>query len=123
MQVLAETRAVQKEINNLQGKVQRAFALADDSIARDAKHSEWHRRCARLLSSMRDNCDQIMAGIEDTGAIRREAMRLEEILDKEQTRMVASNLVRIQADLKQIQIENQKLRNMRSAIAKQSSLS
>lgn len=123
MQVINETRSVQKEINNLHGKVQRAFALSDDTILRDAKTSEWHRRCYKLLNAMRESCDQIMSGVEDTGAIRREAMRLEELLEKEQTKMISSNLVRIQADLKQIQIENGKLLNMRSAIAKQQSLS
>ncbi|KAI1278019.1 Coiled-coil domain-containing protein 22 -like protein [Halotydeus destructor] len=112
--VLAETRDLQKEINILQGKVQRAFTVADESMFRGAKEigSDWARKCYRLLAGMRDHCDQIMSAIDETGVMKREVMSLEELLERDQTKMIDSNLVRIQADLKQITIENQKLSNM-----------
>lgn len=117
--VLLETRALQKEINSLQGKVQRAFTVSDESIFREAKSSEWHKRCYKLLAAMREHCDQVTDGITEMGLTKRDILKLEETMEKEQFKLIGSNLVRIQADLKQLQIENQKLGNMKSAIAKQ----
>ena len=117
--VLSDTRTVQKEINTLQGKVSRAFVVADETIFRDAKSSEWNRKCYKLLAAMRESCDLIMSELEDMGTIKRETIKLEEQLDKEDTKLVASNLNRIKADLKEIQFENQKLTNMKTAMAKQ----
>ncbi|RWS23064.1 coiled-coil domain-containing protein 10-like protein, partial [Leptotrombidium deliense] len=119
--VLFETRQLQKEINNLSGKVQRSFTITDETIFKDAKSSEWNRKCYKLLATMHENYDQLLEGVNAIGTIKREILQLEEAVssfalmhlnvqvENEKNNKVVSNLTRIQADLNQMKIENQQI--------------
>ncbi|CAG2102138.1 unnamed protein product [Medioppia subpectinata] len=107
--ILLETRTVQKEINNLSGKLSRTFTVADEEIFKDAKQNEWNRKCYKLLASMHEHCDQLLEAVSAIGLILREIRQLEESVETERSRKTASNLSRILADLQQIKLENKQL--------------
>ena len=107
--VLSQTKEVQKEINTLSGKVQRAFSVADESIYRGAKVSEFHRRCYKLLANVHETSERISQGMESIGSIRRQILNLEELVDKELSNKIESKLSRIQSDYNQLKLVNQNL--------------
>ncbi|XP_054161570.1 coiled-coil domain-containing protein 22 homolog [Oppia nitens] len=107
--VLLETRFLQKDINNLSGKLSRTFTVADEEIFKDAKHNEWNRKCYKLLASMHEHCDQLLESVSAIGVILREIRQLEESVETERSGKTASNLSRILADLEQIRLENKQL--------------
>ncbi|XP_053214794.1 coiled-coil domain-containing protein 22 homolog [Panonychus citri] len=104
--ILLETRKLQKDINIVSGKVQRAYTITDETIFRDAKNSEWNRKCYKLLATMHKNYDTLLDCVNAIGTIRRETLQLEETIENERHNESIANLDRIQKDLEQLKIEN-----------------
>ena len=52
--ILVDTRAVQKEINQLSGKLDRLFTVTDEQVFKDAKKDEARRAAYKLLASLRE---------------------------------------------------------------------
>ena len=52
--ILGDTRVVQKEINQLGGKLERVFTVTDEQVYRDARKDEARRSAYKLLASLRE---------------------------------------------------------------------
>ncbi len=52
--ILVDTRMVQKEINQLTGKLDRIFTITDEQVYRDARKDEARRTAYKLLASLRE---------------------------------------------------------------------
>ena len=52
--ILGDTRMVQKEINQLDGKLDRVFTMTDEQIYKDAKKDEARRIAYKLLAGLRE---------------------------------------------------------------------
>ncbi|XP_015786658.1 coiled-coil domain-containing protein 22 [Tetranychus urticae] len=109
--ILLETRQLQKDINIVTGKVQRAYTITDETVFRDAKNSDWNRKCYKLLATMHKNYDALLDCVNAIGTIRRETLQLEETIENEKHNESIVNLDRIQQDLKQLQTENHLIMN------------
>lgn len=97
-----DTRLVQKEINSLDGKVERCFISIDElmfrvfkinyscirvimiflknwkSVLQVARKDEIVRKCYKLLAAIHTNSSSIIASVKQTGTIGREIKDLEE---------------------------------------------
>uniref|UniRef100_A0A1X7SEA8 CCDC22 coiled-coil domain-containing protein n=1 Tax=Amphimedon queenslandica TaxID=400682 RepID=A0A1X7SEA8_AMPQE len=62
--ILTDTKYVQKEINQLSGKLDRVF--------QDARKDEARRSTYKLLASIRDNSKQVVEAIHEAGQVKRE---------------------------------------------------
>ncbi|XP_013880200.1 coiled-coil domain-containing protein 22 isoform X2 [Austrofundulus limnaeus] len=104
--ILSDTKELQKEINNLTGKLDRTFAVTDELVFKDAKKDESVRKAYKYLAALHENCNQLIQTIEDTGTILREIRDLEEQIEAENGNKTVSNLERILDDYKAIRQEN-----------------
>ena len=52
--ILGDTRQVQKEINQLSGRLDRIFTITDEQVYRDARKDEARRTAYKLLASLRE---------------------------------------------------------------------
>ena len=52
--ILGDTRMVQKEINQLTGKLERVFTVTDEQVYKDARKDEARRTAYKLLASLRE---------------------------------------------------------------------
>ncbi|KAF4518753.1 hypothetical protein B566_EDAN006157 [Ephemera danica] len=107
--VLADTRQVQKEINQLTGRLDRSFAVADELIFKDAKREEAARRAYKLLATLHSDCAELVGLVQETGATMREIRDLEDQIETESAKNVSANLERITADLRQMKQESASL--------------
>lgn len=107
--ILSDTKELQKEINNLTGKLDRTFAVTDELVFKDAKKDESVRKSYKYLAALHENCSQLIQTIEDTGTILREIRDLEEQIETENSNKTVSNLERILDDYKAIRQENSAL--------------
>ncbi|CAH2316149.1 coiled-coil domain-containing 22 [Pelobates cultripes] len=104
--ILSDTKDLQKEINNLTGKVDRTFVVTDELVFKDAKKDEPVRKAYKYLAALHENCSQLIQTIEDTGTILREIRDLEEQIETEATKKTLNNLQKILEDYKAIKQEN-----------------
>ncbi|XP_049437631.1 coiled-coil domain-containing protein 22 isoform X2 [Epinephelus fuscoguttatus] len=104
--ILSDTKELQKEINNLTGKLDRTFAVTDELVFKDAKKDESVRKSYKYLAALHENCNQLIQTIEDTGTILREIRDLEEQIETENSSKTVANLERILDDYKAIRQEN-----------------
>lgn len=107
--VLIETKSIQKEINQLNGKLDRTFAVTDELIFKDAKKEDSVRKVYKLLASLHENFSILIETISGTGQISREIRDLEDLIDIESKNNILSNLEQISNDYKQIKAENVEL--------------
>ncbi|KAI0216076.1 Coiled-coil domain-containing protein 22 [Lamellibrachia satsuma] len=104
--VLRDTRMVQKEINQLSGKLDRTFTVTDELIFRDAKKDEATRKAYKYLAALHENCSVLAKTVEDTGVIMREIRELEDQIEQESSKKTLSNFERITADYREMKKEN-----------------
>ncbi|XP_060931012.1 coiled-coil domain-containing protein 22 [Limanda limanda] len=107
--ILSDTKELQKEINNLTGKLDRTFAVTDELVFKDAKKDESVRKSYKYLAALHESCNQLIQTIEETGTILREIRDLEEQIETENGNKTVSNLERILDDYKCIRQENSAL--------------
>ncbi|XP_041037431.1 coiled-coil domain-containing protein 22 [Carcharodon carcharias] len=104
--ILSDTKELQKEINNLTGKLERTFAVTDELVFKDAKRDEAVRKAYKYLAALHENCSHLIQTIEDTGTIMREVRDLEEQIESEMGKKTLSNLEKILADYTAIRQDN-----------------
>lgn len=107
--VLLDTRSVQKEINQLSGKLDRTFTVTDELIFRDAKKDETTRKAYKHLAALHENCSVLTRTVEDTGVIMREIRELQDQIEQESSKKTLSNFERITADYREMKKENASL--------------
>lgn len=76
--VLIETRNIQKEINQLIGKLERAFNTTDELIFKDAKKDEANKKVYKLFISINDSYEQLIQTIEESSHFERDNRDLED---------------------------------------------
>ncbi|XP_072776282.1 coiled-coil domain-containing protein 22 isoform X2 [Taeniopygia guttata] len=104
--ILEDTRALQKEINALVGKLERTFSVTDELLFKDAKRDEVVRKAYKYLAALHENCAQLIRTIEDTGTIQREIRDLEEQIEGETSAKLPASLERILSDCRALREEN-----------------
>ncbi|KAF1612158.1 UNVERIFIED_CONTAM: Coiled-coil domain-containing protein 22, partial [Eudyptes pachyrhynchus] len=104
--ILVDTRALQKEINSLVGKLERTFSVTDELLFKDAKRDEVVRKAYKYLAALHENCAQLIRTIEDTGTIQREIRDLEEQIEGETSAKPPASLDRILSDCRVLREEN-----------------
>lgn len=104
--ILSDTKELQKEINNLTGKLDRTFAVTDELVFKDAKKDESVRKSYKYLAALHENCNQLIQTIEDSGTILREIRDLEEQIETENGNKTLASLEKILDDYKAIRQEN-----------------
>ena len=63
--ILVDTRMVQKEINQLSGRLDRVFTVTDEQVYKDARKDEARRTAYKLLASLREVCRGGLLGVCD----------------------------------------------------------
>ncbi|XP_050528553.1 coiled-coil domain-containing protein 22 isoform X5 [Daktulosphaira vitifoliae] len=114
---LYDTRLVQKDINTLDGKVERCFISIDELIFKVAKKDDTIRKCYKLLAAIHANSSSIVQSVKQTGAIRREIKDLEEQIETENSRNATVNIQKLKNDLEMVKNEKatliEKLENLK----------
>ncbi|XP_055341979.1 coiled-coil domain-containing protein 22 homolog [Paramacrobiotus metropolitanus] len=104
--IIRDTRLLQKEINQLSGRLDRAFTETDELMFRDARNDEFVRRAYKQVAAFHELCSCLIGAVETTGLIVRETKDLEDEVDAEMKRDKETNLQRIREDLAQVKKEN-----------------
>eukprot|EP00051_Salpingoeca_urceolata_P020923 m.321060 g.321060 ORF g.321060 m.321060 type:complete len:633 (-) comp19707_c1_seq1:73-1971(-) len=107
--VLVDTRALQKDINQLSDKLSRTFTVTDELIFKDAKKDEACRKAYKFLAQLHEGCGLLVHTVEQTGSIMREIRDLEEQIETETHKNMGENLKRLSKDFKTIKKENTSL--------------
>lgn len=107
--VLVDTRVVQKEINQLAGKLDRQFTVTDELVFRDAKKDESVKKAYKYLARLHENFEVLIKTVEETGGIMREIREHEDQIETESNKKVLANLEKITADYQQMKKENASL--------------
>ncbi|XP_048481031.1 coiled-coil domain-containing protein 22 homolog [Plutella xylostella] len=104
--VLEDTRQLQKEINSLEGQLERCFSIADETLFGDAKKDDQAKKAYKLLALLHSECNTIVSLVNDTGSLAREIIDLEDNIKAEKTKRTEDTLQRIQQDITRMQEEN-----------------
>jgi len=102
---LDDTRLLQKEINSLDGKVERCFISIDELMFKVAKKDETIRKCYKLLVAIHTDSSSIIASVKQTGTIGREIKDLEEQIENENSRHTSANIQKLRKDLELVKNE------------------
>ena len=123
--ILADIRVLQREINQLSGKVARTYTVVEETVFKSSNLTDWSKRCYRLISELDEISFKLIAEIELSGQTKREVLRFEEIvsiphgsgpitvrqltfslsfvqLESEKSNKIGSNLAKVTYDLEQI---------------------
>nr|XP_022906942.1 coiled-coil domain-containing protein 22 [Onthophagus taurus] len=109
--ILDDTKQVQKEINNLNGQLDRSFTLSDELIFRNAIHDEMSRSAYKLLATLHSDCGAIIQAITELGLTERESRNLQEQIDSEVMKSTGVSLERVNVDLQNVKKEILALEN------------
>jgi len=107
--ILGDNQKTQKIINQISGRIDRTFAVADEVFFKDAKKDDNVRQAYKYLVALHDGCNQLITTVQQTGSIVREIRELEQQIDKELTKNAEENLKKIIRDYKEMKKENQQL--------------
>ncbi|CAH0397420.1 unnamed protein product [Chilo suppressalis] len=107
--ILEDTRQLQKEINSLEGQLDRCFSIADETLFRDAKKDDQAKKAYKLLALLHSECGSIVTLVNDTGAIARDIVDLEDNIKIEKTKRTEDTLKKIHLDLTKMQTECQSI--------------
>lgn len=102
---LNDTRQVQKEINSLDGKVERCFISIDELMFKVAKKDDTIRKCYKLLAAIHSNSSSIITSVKQTGTIGREIKDLEEQIENENPHQATANIQKLRKDLELVKNE------------------
>ncbi|XP_060800623.1 coiled-coil domain-containing protein 22 homolog isoform X2 [Amyelois transitella] len=103
--ILDDTRQLQKEINTLEGQLDRCFSIADETLFRDAKKDDQAKKAYKLLALLHSECNTIVSLVNDTGALARDIVDLEDNIKTEKAKHTEETLQKINSDLTKIQQE------------------
>ncbi|XP_003240049.1 coiled-coil domain-containing protein 22 [Acyrthosiphon pisum] len=102
---LYDTKQVQKEINSLDGKVERCFISIDELMFKVAKKDDIIRKCYKLLAAIHSNSSSIITSVKQTGTIGREIKDLEEQIENENPHQATANVQKLRKDLELVKNE------------------
>ncbi|KAG6464333.1 hypothetical protein O3G_MSEX014447 [Manduca sexta] len=103
--ILEDTRQLQKEINSLEGQLERCFSIADETLFRDAKKDDQAKKAYKLLALLHSECNTIVSLVNDMGSLQRDIVDLEENIKTETAKRTEDTLKKIQLDLAKLQEE------------------
>ncbi|KAM3968097.1 coiled-coil domain-containing protein 22 homolog [Aphomia sociella] len=104
--ILEDTRQLQKEINSLEGQLDRCFTLADETLFKDAKKDDQAKKAYKLLALLHSECNTIVSLVNDTGTVARDIVDLEDNIKNEKAKRTEDTLKKINLDLTQMQKES-----------------
>lgn len=107
--ILIDTRAIQKDLNQLSGKLERIFNATDELLFKDAKQSEVNKKVYKLFVNINSDYEKMLESLEQTSQLDRECRDLEDQVDLEVQNKVSDNMAKVMDDLKQVKQENQQL--------------
>ncbi|XP_031638251.1 coiled-coil domain-containing protein 22 homolog [Contarinia nasturtii] len=107
--VLSDTRDIQKEINTINGQLDRQFTVTDDLLFKTAKKDEPSKKAYKLLATLHSNCGDLIQMVNETGQVEREIRDLEDQIENERDRNIPDNFKRITNDLKLLETEAKEL--------------
>ncbi|GMH25477.1 hypothetical protein Nepgr_027320 [Nepenthes gracilis] len=105
--IIKETRELQLESNSIEERLHRTYAVADETVFREAKKDSVGRQAYRLLTSIHESFEQIREKILETDRTRREVADLEAKLAAMSSRKL--DIDKLQADLDAFRRENEYL--------------
>ncbi|XP_049865009.1 coiled-coil domain-containing protein 22 isoform X1 [Pectinophora gossypiella] len=100
--ILEDTRQLQKEINTLEGQLDRCFSIADETLFKDAKKDDQAKKAYKLLALLHSECNTIVSLVNDTGTLARDIVDLEDNIKAETAKRTEDTLKRVQVDLAQM---------------------
>ncbi|KAL4703401.1 hypothetical protein ACJJTC_011190 [Scirpophaga incertulas] len=104
--ILEDTRQLQKEINTLEGQLDRCFSIADETLFRDAKKDDQAKKAYKLLALLHSECSTIVSLVNDTGSMARDIVDLEDNIKTEKAKRTEDTLEKINLDLTKMQQES-----------------
>lgn len=107
--ILVETKSIQKELNQMNGKLERIFNSTDELIYKDAKLSETNKMVYKLFININSQYEKLIVDLEQTSHFDRECRDLEEQVNLESQNKISDNMHKVLGDLKQIKKENEEL--------------
>jgi molecular chaperone GrpE (heat shock protein) len=107
--ILGETKVVQKEINSLNGKIERSFIETDEMIFRDAKNNDQCRKAYKLLANLQSEFNALVRGLDDIGTINRELRDIEDLLQREKEKNTGELIRKVAKDLAAVVKDNDKM--------------
>jgi hypothetical protein len=109
MSILADTQQVQREINQLSGKLERIFIVTDEQIYKDARSDPARRTAYKNLAALRDTYSLVLEAIREIWLVRRQIKDLKDQIDNESSKKVGANLEKLTEDLQEMKGENKQL--------------
>ncbi|XP_045459666.1 coiled-coil domain-containing protein 22 homolog [Melitaea cinxia] len=103
--ILEDTRQLQKEINTLEGQLDRCFSIADETLFKDAKRDDQAKKAYKLLALLHSECNTIVSLVNETGTLSRDIIDLEDNIKAEKSKRTEDILKKIQIDLAKLQKE------------------
>lgn len=110
--IITDTKQIQKQLNNVNGKIERCFTLADEMIFRDASRDDTARKAYKHLVTLHTDCSDIVKIVTEMGNLKKEMKNIEEQIDALCSKNIGDNLFQIQKDI-------QHMRNESSVIVQQ----
>lgn len=107
--ILVETKSLQKDLNQMSGKLERIFNTTDELIFKDAKQSEINKTVYKLFISINTEYEKLLEDLEQTSQLERECRDLEDQVNLESQNKIGDNIQKVMNDLKQIKQENEDL--------------
>ncbi|GAV03788.1 hypothetical protein RvY_14168 [Ramazzottius varieornatus] len=107
--IIRDTRVIQKEINTLSGRLERAFTEIEELMFRDAKSDELARKAYKCVAIFHEKCAGLIRTVESTGVLVRESKDLEDEAASLMNRKVEEKLQNVLRDLKAVKDENASL--------------
>ncbi|XP_050676983.1 coiled-coil domain-containing protein 22 homolog [Leptidea sinapis] len=104
--ILDDSRHLQKEINMLEGQLERCFSLADETLFKDAKKDDQAKKAYKLLALLHSECNTIVSLVNDMGTLARDIVDLEDNIKSEKSKRTEDILQKIQSDLANLQTES-----------------
>ncbi|KAL2466896.1 hypothetical protein Adt_42747 [Abeliophyllum distichum] len=102
--ILKDTRDLQLESNTIQDRLNRTYAVVDETIFREAKKDPVARQAYRILTIIHESFEEIAESILATDRTQRSVADYEAKLATTNSRRL--NVDKVQADLDAIKIEN-----------------
>ncbi|KAL2483690.1 hypothetical protein Fot_45134 [Forsythia ovata] len=102
--ILKDTRDLQLESNTIQDRLNRTYAVVDETIFREAKKDPVARQAYRILTIIHESFEEIAESILATDRTQRSVADYEAKIATTNSRLL--NVDKVQADLDAIKIEN-----------------
>lgn len=109
IKIITDTKQVQKQLNNVNGKIERCFTLADEMIFKDVTRDDVSRKAYKYLVNLHTDCNEIVKVVTETGNLKKEMKNLEEQIDLLCNKNIGENLLQIQKDILHMKNESNAL--------------